>query len=152
MTSKLKKKNPSKGARVSATNCNSKCLRARWWRQTVLVWIYECAWWPISLIEQSLQSSTDRVQQRVRAHPQYIANRNVCEGVGLVELFVFEFMNVHSDSFLLAKTDFKVEQVGSNKEWAHICKTLQLKMFTSAFASSNCSCLNLSMCIVTHFS
>ena len=65
---------------------------------------------------------------------------------------VFEFMDVHIDSCLLAKNDFKVEQVGSSKGWAHICNKLKLEMFTSALASSNCSCLNLWMFILTHVS
>ena len=67
-------------------------------------------------------------------------------------VFLFEFMNVHSNSFLLAKDIFKVEQVGSIKGWAHICNKLKLEMFTSALASSNCSCLNLWMFILTHVS
>jgi hypothetical protein len=76
-------------------------------------------------------------------HLQQIATQNVYESVGIVELFVFGVMNVHSDSFLFAKNDFKVEQVGPNKGSAHICNKLKLKTFTSALASSNCSCLEL---------
>jgi hypothetical protein len=52
-------------------------------------------------------------------------------------------MNVNSDSFRLAKNEFEVQQVGSSKGCAHIRNKLQLEMFASALASSNCSSLNL---------
>ena len=71
-------------------------------------------------MDKCVQNSAARVQQRVSAHPQQIATRNVYERVGVVELFLFEFMNGQSDSFRLAKNDFKVQQVGSSKGCAHI--------------------------------
>jgi hypothetical protein len=51
-------------------------------------------------------------------------------------------MNVHSDSFLLAKNEFEVQQVGSSKGCAHTRDKLQLKLVASALATSNCSSLN----------
>ena len=60
----------------------------------------------------------------------------------MIQLFYFQFLNVHIDSCLFPKTEFEFQQVGSSKECAHIRNKLQLEMFASALPSSNCSSFN----------
>jgi hypothetical protein len=61
-------------------------------------------------------------------------------------------LNVHVESFLLEKNEFKVQQVRSSKGCAHARDKLQLKLVASASATSNCSSLNYCMFMVSHFS
>ena len=56
----------------------------------------------------------------MRARPKKLATSSVCASVSDVQLFWFEFMNVHGESFLLAEILIKIQQVESNKGCAQI--------------------------------
>ena len=65
------------------------------------------------------------------------------QNVGNVNLFEFDLLDAHHESFLSGKNASKIQQVGSSKACAHARNKLKLKVFARALASSNCSSLNL---------